>query len=403
MVDRLLGVEAPGQTHATHPLGGNNSAELRELLAGAFSINGDPLSGVTESKAMSIPAFSRGIELIAGTIAGLPLKTYRGDGSRRVQVASIFDRPQGDFAISAHDWVSLVVFHLVGYREAYLEHVRNVGGGLFGYWPVHPAAVQKVEWAGTQKRYHVHTSSEVVVYGTPDDPVEGRALTQILGPGFSGLRGEPLWVTHRRLFQIALAAEEATARVFTGALIRGLVTTEQDEDVDEAEAALIVEQLNARIAGPENANQFRFVNRHLKMTPWEQTNADAQYMETRIYQGEEFARMLGLPPHLLAMVDKQTSWGTGVAEQNIGLSRYTLMDWTSRIEAALLPLNPPGEFQEFDYSGLLQGSPAQEIELLLAQVAGGMLTVNEARAVRNLPPIAVETPSAEGEDEDTAA
>jgi hypothetical protein len=89
--------------------------------------------------------------------------------------------------------------------------------------------------------------------------------------------------------------------------------------------------------------------------------------------------------------EKQTSWGTGVAEQNLALARFTLMGWSSRIEQVLSRRLPSNQFVEFDYTGLLQGTPAEEIRLLLEQTGGKpFLTVEEARKVRNLPALTPE-------------
>ena len=117
------------------------------------------------------------------------------------------------------------------------------------------------------------------------------------------------------------------------------------------------------------------------------TQRDAQFIESRSFQVEEVSRIYGVPPHLLGQTEKQTSWGTGVAEQNLGLSRFTLMGWTSRIESALAAVLPPTEFAEFDYRGLLAGTPQQEIELLIAQKNAGLLSADEARAILNRPPL----------------
>ena len=156
-------------------------------------------------------------------------------------------------------------------------------------------------------------------------------------------------------------------------------------DDPDGEAQAIMDKLNSRIAGVENANQMAFVNRHLAFHPWQMTNADAQFIETRIYCVEEFARITGLPPHLLAAIDKQTSWGTGIAEQNIGLARFCLMSYTSRIESAAKRVLPEGTYIEFDYKGLLQGSPAEEIRLTIEQVAAGIMSPEYAATLLQLP------------------
>jgi phage portal protein BeeE len=89
--------------------------------------------------------------------------------------------------------------------------------------------------------------------------------------------------------------------------------------------------------------------------------------------------------------EKQTSWGTGVAEQNRGLGRFTLLGWTMRFEQRLSRLlggqSRTPRFAEFDFAGLERPTPEEEIRLLIEQVTAGLLTVNEARRIRNLPPI----------------
>jgi putative NIF3 family GTP cyclohydrolase 1 type 2 len=68
------------------------------------------------------------------------------------------------------------------------------------------------------------------------------------------------------------------------------------------------------------------------------------------------------------------------------------MGHTSRIESALRAILPPDHYAEYDYKGLLQGSPKDEIELLIAQVNAGILEANEARAILNRPPLAAAPP-----------
>lgn len=338
------------------------------------------LPSVGESDAFGLSAFTRGCELIAGTIASLPFKSYEKQGETRFEVASWADAPQGPYGISKFQWVEMVTLHLVIYREAFLLHVYNGLGVLVGFWPVHPTSVSKVEWVGTHKRFTVLDGNRQEI--TYDDT----QMTQIMGPNVYGNRGVPLYRSHKKVFQVAIAGEVAAGRSFTGSMISGLVTTGPDVDVDGVtEAPQIADQLNRKIMGTDNAGKIAFVNRDLKFTPWYQTNVDAQFQESRSFQVEEFARMLGLMPLHLSQTEKQTSWGTGIAEQNIGLARYTLMAYTSRIESALSALLPDGQYVEFDYKGFLQGSPAEEIRLVIEQVAAGIMSPEYAATLLQLP------------------
>jgi HK97 family phage portal protein len=170
-----------------------------------------------------------------------------------------------------------------------------------------------------------------------------------------------------------------------GALVSGLVTPEDDLTEDEAKA--IKDNLRRKMQGESNAGDIAVINRKLKFTPWSMNATDAQWLESRAFQVEEVARWFGVPPHLLAQTEKQTSWGQGVSEQNRGLARYCLQPWTTRIEEVLSRLLPAGRKTEFDYAAFVKPSLKEEVDLLIAQVQAGLLTVDEARAIRNMPPL----------------
>jgi hypothetical protein len=99
----------------------------------------------------------------------------------------------------------------------------------------------------------------------------------------------------------------------------------------------------------------------------------------------EIEQLFGIPPHLMADTEKQTSWGTGVAEQNLSLARFTLRGWSDRLEQVISRRLPANQFVEFDYKGLLQGTPAEEIRLVIEQVEAGLISLEHACKVLNLP------------------
>ncbi len=86
----------------------------------AYSI-GDPafadflrMSGIAftgelgEQGALGLTAFYRAVNLISGTIAGLPLKVYRGAGETREQVDHFLTRsPAGPYDLSPFAWTEM--------------------------------------------------------------------------------------------------------------------------------------------------------------------------------------------------------------------------------------------------------------------------------------------------------
>ncbi len=97
--------------------------------------------------------------------------------------------------------------------------------------------------------------------------------------------------------------------------------------------------------------------------------------------------MLRVPPHMVAIVDKSTSWGTGIEQQSIGFVTYTLKPWLDRIEAAVNRVTPRGQFTKFNVNGLLRGDVKGRYEAYRIAVDGGWRNPDEIRALEDLPPI----------------
>ncbi|WP_040454093.1 phage portal protein [Kribbella catacumbae] len=355
-------------------------------MAAFFSVGPQNLAGVpvNETTALGLSAVWRSVSLISGTIASVPLKTLRDKAGLREQVPSFLDNPGGPDGPTAFEWVETVLAHLVIHGNAYLAHVWNQAGALVGLVPLHPLGVAP-EWEKVDGK----PTGRKVFKATLDDGVRTftqAEMTQIMALSLDGLKGLSPITVARHSLGTAIAGDRAAARMFgNGAMVSGLVTPE--EDVTEDEAKTIKEGLKAKVSGVDNAGDIAVVNRKLKFTQWSTSNADAQFLESRQFSIEEVARWYGIPPFELMQTEKQTSWGTGIDSQQRGLARTVLSPWGQRFEQRLSRLLPKNQFAEFDFAGLERANPEDEIRLLLEQVAGGLLTVNEARAIRNLPPL----------------
>jgi HK97 family phage portal protein len=359
-------------------------------LVELFGVGFPNYSGVEvgEGSALGISAVYRAVALIAGTVATLPLRTLRdtGDGMRQ-RVNSFLDNPGGPDGPTPFEWTETVLLHLLLHGNAFLVHIFGGAGQLIALMPIHPLCVT-IEPADVPGGKRFKAS---LVDGTLRE-FDATTMTHIPALSMDGLRGLSPIAVARNSLGTAIAGDRAAARMFsTGALISGMVTPE--EDVEEDEAKAIKAALDQKMTGWENAGGISVINRRLKFTPWTMSAEDAQFLQSRAFQIEEIARWFGVPPHLLGQTDKQTSWGQGVESQNRGLARYSLHPWTARIEQRLSRLLPNPRFVEFEFAGLERPTPEAEIDLLIKQVTAGLLTLNEARAIRNLPPLDTPTPA----------
>lgn len=345
---------------------------------------------VDECRALNISAVYRAVSLISGSIATLPLRAIETDDEgRKYRKPSWLDNPYGPvddetiYQGTQEFWKRTVSAHFALYNEVFLFKVRNNAGAIVGALPIHPLAVRvEVDDNAPGKRLY---------YVTQDDgkelPLGTDDILHVIGLSTDGVRGISVLEKARNSFGIALAGERSAGTVMKNGPQHNVLVSAPNEDLTETEAKSIVDGVRANIAGADNAGKIVAINRALTLSPFTMSYQDAQFLETRVFQIEEIARWFGIPPHLLGQTEKQTSWGTGVAEQNAGLQRYVLNSITTCIQEGVSRLLAKKVKAEFDYAGFLAPTPKDEIELILAEMNGGLITPNEARALRNLPPV----------------
>lgn len=356
-----------------------------------YFMTGRPfLDGITvsEASALGLSSVWRAVSVIAGTLATLPLRSLREVDGRREQVSTWLDNPggTGPEAPTPFQWKETSLAHAAVHGNTYFAHIYNGAGALTGLSPIHPCAVTP-RWQkdATGKLTGLKEFTVSLDDGTTRI-FDSTTMTQVMGLSLDGLCGLSPVSVARISLGTAIAGDKAAAKQFTsGALIAGLITPE--DDVTEAEARDIKEGITAKVSGVDNAGEIAVINRKLKFTPWTMSNEDAQFLESRQFSVEEVARWYGIPLHLMMRSGAVSNWGTGVEEQNVALGRTVLAPWAQRFDEKLSQLLPRGTWAEFDFAGLERANPEDEITLLLAQVAGGLLTVDEARAIRNLPPL----------------
>jgi len=336
---------------------------------------------VNENTALSLSAVWACVTLISGSIASLPLRTIKTnpDGTTE-RFHSWVDNPAGWHGMTPHEFVETAVMHLCLHGNVYALKVTGERlGQLLWLQLIHPSLVA-VAFKNGRKQFTVRLDNGKQVELTENE------ILHIPGPSTDGLVGLSPITVARNSLGTALAGEQAAAGLFkNGGLMSAIVT--MDEQMPEEEAQAIKDGLDRKMAGAGNAGIIGFLNRSAKIVPWSFSPEDAQFLSSRAFQVDEVARWYRVPPHLLGQTEKQTSFGAGLTEQNRGLARYTLIPYTSRIEQRISRLLPEGVDAEFDYSMLVKPSPEDEIDLLVQQVESGILTRNEARKIRNLPPI----------------
>jgi HK97 family phage portal protein len=379
-------------------------------LAALFTPGGwTDIEGVSvgEFSSLGLSAIYRAVNLIAGTLASLPFKSYREDaGGIRQTVASIFDDPDPG-GQTQFEWLETCFAHLVLHGKAGALKVRTEAGGLAALPLVHPSSFQVL--LPTPEEYQtgqLPAGGVWFVVSLADGEqvkLDADGFWYVPGLAMNAKVGAGLLTYARMSLATSIAGDKAAGNMFAnGALLAGMATPADDYDITD-DVPEIRKQIGSSMLGHANAGTIAVINRRLTFTPWTMSNADAQFLQSRSFQIEEVSRWTGVPPHLLMSSEKSTSWGTGLEEQNRAMARTVLAPWANRFEQRASRLLARPRWAEFDFHGLERPAPDVEIGLLIQQVQAGLLTVNEARAIRNLPPLEDPDAAEDNSGDDSAA
>lgn len=352
----------------------------------------DSLAGVpvTDYTALTISAVYRAAVLVASSTAGLPLRTLREWGATRQRVNSWLDNPAAAVGYKPFNWKQTSIFHMLLGGESFQRHLYSgggyaAGGPIAGLEPINPRAVS-VYWDDSRpggKRFEV---SLLENGRTVRETHDASTMTQVMGPTLDGLRGLSVVGLARTSLGGAIAGDQAAAVTFRNGPMIGGIAVPQD-DLGDGDAEKIQNIINDAVSGIDNAGRVVVLERKFDLKPWTMTMKDAQFLESRKFTIHEVARWFGVHPVFLMDPGAVSTWGTGVEILQRGLGRFTLPQYTDPFQEAMSALLPNKSWAEFDFYELERGSPSEEIDLIIKQVDGALLTINQALAMVNRPGI----------------
>lgn len=342
---------------------------------------------VTRDSAQAISAVWACRNLIAATIASLPADVFfRREGARRPfrpkpRWVNEPNAEQTRFGLIEQTLDSLLLD-----GTAYLFTPRDRSGQVTEVWVVHPSHVRPYRQDG-QVLYDVSAPEVGTVTLRGGIAGEMFHIPAYAPPG--ALRGMAPIEVARVMLGAGLAAQEFSARFFGQGLHMAGVIEEAGELTTEQARELKRDFARAN-SGLKGAHLPAVLTGTAKWKPITMTAEQAQFLETRRFSKEDIATFFLVPPHLIALVDKTTSWGAGIEEQNIGFVTYTLRQWIERIEQSFtryLLWDLPGVFFKFNVDGLMRGNYKTRQEGLAIRRQWGTLNADDWRRLEDEPPL----------------
>ncbi|MQW01346.1 phage portal protein [Sinorhizobium medicae] len=352
---------------------------------GQRSDAGEP---ITDQNILAISAVWACVNLLAGTIASLPLMVYRTNSRGERTLARdhplfriLHDSPNYDQTATDFWEYSSASIELWGNSYAAIE--RNGGGRVAALTPLRPdnVSVRRLENGNLEYRWTKDGENHVG---------SDRAILHIRGFGGDPLGGMSTLHFGRHAFGLARAIDRAAAGTFSNGMIAQTALTFERWLTDE-QRNLAETKLSEKYIGAKNSGRPIILEGGTKIDVLSIKPEDAQMLESRGFSVEEVCRFFGVPPFMVGHTQKVTSFGSGLEQQVLGFQKFTLRRRLKRIEQALeKQLLTPDERArgltiEFNLEGLLRGDSTARAAFYQSALANGWMTINEVREKENLP------------------
>lgn len=356
------------------------SDQLTEALTGDSQTNAG--QRVTSDSALRVAAVYGCVRVLSETIAALPFNLYRRTGDGK-QVAAdhklqtiLHTLPNAE--MTSMDFRIQMMASLLLRGNAYNEIYRTRGGEV---GEVIPLPADKV-FVGRSERtgrlvFELHDGDIRTI--RPD------RMWRIANMGTNGIVGLSPVGLMRESIGISMATEEHAARMFSNGAKPGGILEHPAKLSTDAQKALI-DSWNKAYQGPRNANKVAVLQEGMKWHQIGMTAEDAQFLESRKYQRSEIAGIFGVPPHMIADLEKATF--SNIEHQSIQFVVFSLLPWMKRIEQTivrdlLLPSERQEYFAEHNAEGLLRGDSRARSEFYRNLFNVGAISINDIRRLEN--------------------
>jgi len=346
------------------------------------------------SAAVGLSATWACVQLIAGTIASLPLMVYRtgDDGIRRVAKDHplyfvLHDSP--NFDQTAVDFWEVMAASIELYGNAYASMDRRSSDGVVtSLYPIRPDLVKVRRLDSGDLQYEWTDNGKRIVKAGTD-------VLHIRGSFGDALGGASTLSMCRDVFADAMASESAAGSMFrNGVNPSGILSTPESVRLTPEQRADLEKRLVEKYQGSIRNGRPMVLDNGLTWSQLSINPQDAQMLESRKFSGEQICRIFGVPPAMVGFGDKASNWGTGKEVDVLGFQKFALRKRLKRIEQSVLKQLVPlserraqGITIEFNLDGLLRGDTATRYEAYERAIRMGIKTRNECRALENDPPV----------------
>ena len=332
---------------------------------------------VTEASVLGVPAFGRGVELIAAALAGVELRAYRFDTEQQINVRmepapEILREP--DPLSTPWHWKYAMVNDLILYGN----HFAALGEPNSAGWPrwLQPIDATRVALGRSDEGKLVwKVGDQYLPWGSLFHVSAGNRSGKILGRGvvaqyFDALGG-------------LLATDQHARRYFqAGGTPTGILQS-TDPDLTQAQADRIKQRYRETVGA--GSREPLVLPATYTFTPVVSDADKQQLVDARRWDAQLAAIVLGIPAYKLGLPGTSMTY-QNIEQADIAFVQDSVSRWGDPIQASVTKwLLPAGQMARFDYAGRMRHDAKQRAEIMQAEISAGLLTSDEGRQMLDRP------------------
>lgn len=342
---------------------------------------GNPPPGAGSPALRALPAMARCRSLICDQLAGVPWQVHRG--ADRLRTPDWITDPQG-LRVDARVQSSVLDIRqsAVEFWSTFLVSALELGEGVV-YTPARDSAGQPVPplFLLNPDSLRVEAGS----YWVEDERLAPDELLIVRNRVWPGrVRGVGVW----QQFAREVGFGDAIRDYATGMLGRGipagyLKVTAPDLSQEEANA---LRDGWARVHGGRR-RRIAVLNATTEFHALQLDPQALQLTELMRLSAWEMCMVYGIPPFKLGISMGESGTYANIESRQIDYTQDALLPWTRRVESAFDAVFPRGTSLKINLDGLRRADTKTRYEAHRTALDAGFLTVNEVRALEDLPPM----------------
>jgi HK97 family phage portal protein len=361
-----------------------NESTARGLIEAMRNGNGGSVAGVpvTADSAMSVATVFACVRALAESSAMLPLILYQRVGRNKQRATDhplytlLHDAPNDE--MTSAQLIEAIMANVVLWGNGCARLVIDNTGQVREMWPL-LSRYLTIERSNGQLIYK---------YSAPDlrQTFQRHEVFHVPGLTLNGLTGLSVLGYMRRAIGMGLVLETFGEKFYENGARPGVVL-EHPGKLGADSAKLLRDSWEERYGGANNVNKPAVLEEGMKVNTFGMPMEDAQFLQSKKFQGEEIARAFRVQPHIVGIMDHATF--TNIEHQGQEFVTYSLGPWLNRIgKRVSLDLLFADErstyFAEFLTSALLRGDTTARYAAYASGISAGWLTRNEARVAENM-------------------